>query len=159
MNEKIAVCPGSFDPITFGHIDVVERSSKIFDKVIVAILQNTSKESLFTIDERVDLASEALKHIKNVEVKTFSGLLVDAMQEWNSRVAIKGLRAVSDFEYELQMAQMNNKIDGVETFFIATSPKNSFLSSSLVKEVARFNKPVHQLVSENVVKALKEKFS
>lgn len=158
MARRIAVCPGSFDPITLGHLDVVERSAKLFDEIIVAVLHNFAKESLFSVEERVELCQEALSHIDNVKVKTFSGLLVDAMKEWGSAVSIKGLRAVSDFEYELQMAQMNNKIDGVETFFIATSPKHSFLSSSLVKEVAKFKKPIDALVPKNVAKALEEKF-
>ena len=131
------VCPGSFDPIHNGHLDVVERVATRFDRVVVAVLVNPSKEGLFTIEQRIDLIRRTTSHLDNVEVDSFQGLLVDFCHEHDIDLICKGLRAVSDFEYELQMAQMNQRIGDVETVFTATSPEWSYLSSSLVKEVAR----------------------
>lgn len=132
-----AVCPGSFDPITNGHIDVIERASGLFDQVVIAVLANSSKTGLFSIEERLVLAKDAVAHIPNVTVDTWSGLLVDYCKANNIGAIIKGLRAVSDFDYELQMAQMNLQLKGVDTLLMATKPAYSFLSSSLVREIAR----------------------
>lgn len=157
--NNIAVCPGSFDPVTLGHIDIISRGAKVFDKVIVAVLNNQSKTPLFTVEERIHLIKESTKHIENVEVDSFDGLLVDYVEKKNARAIIKGLRAVSDFEYELQMALMNRKLNNeVETFFMMTNNKYSFLSSSIVKEIAKYGAPVIDLVPKAVEIALKEKF-
>ncbi|MBE3593449.1 MAG: pantetheine-phosphate adenylyltransferase [Candidatus Carbobacillus altaicus] len=157
---SIAVYPGSFDPVTYGHLDIIERSVKVFDRVIVAVLINRSKQPLFTIEERVKLLKEATAHLKNVEIDCFSGLLVDYMRRRSARTIVKGLRAITDFEYEMQMALINKNLDHeIETFFMMTSKEFSFLSSSIVKEVARYGGPVGDLVPPCVVSALKEKFS
>ncbi|CAN5464790.1 pantetheine-phosphate adenylyltransferase [soil metagenome] len=153
----IAVCPGSFDPVTNGHVDVIERASSRVDRLIVACLRNVGKAPLFDIDERVALVEAVTGHLPNVEVTAFSGLLVDFCRDRGVRVIVKGLRAVSDFEYELQMAQMNSRIGDVETFFLTTSPVYSFLSSSLVKEVARFGGDVSDFVPPAVVARLTER--
>lgn len=152
--EKIAVYPGSFDPITNGHLDIIERSSKIFDKLIIAILRNPDKKNpLFDVEERIELIRKSTAHIKNVEVESFDGLLVNYMKERNANVIIKGLRAVSDFEYELQMAHMNHKLDpNVETLFMMTSAQNSFLSSSIVKQVGQFKGCIKGLVPDVILK-------
>jgi len=156
---RIAIYPGSFDPITNGHIDVIERSLKLFDRIIVAVLKNPNKKPLFSVEERVEMIKEATKHINNVEVESFSGLLVDFAKIKNAKIIIKGLRAVSDFEYEFQMALMNKKLDkDIETVFIMTNTRYSFLSSSVVKEVASFGGCVKDLVPPHVEKKLKEKF-
>ena len=131
-----AVCPGSFDPVTLGHLDIVERASKIYDEVTVAVLVNKKKSSLFTVEERMALLGEVTAVYGNVKVDSFHGLLVDYCRERGIPVIVKGLRAISDFDYELQMAQMNHGLAGVETLFLPTNPQYSFLSSSLVKEVA-----------------------
>ncbi|KRO45117.1 MAG: phosphopantetheine adenylyltransferase, partial [Actinobacteria bacterium BACL2 MAG-120813-bin23] len=128
---KKAVCPGSFDPITNGHLDVIERASHLFDEVVIAVLVNNSKSSLFTIEERIVLARDCVKHLPNVKVDMWSGLLVDYCRENKVDAIVKGLRAVSDFDYELQMAQMNLQLKGVDTLLMATKPAYSFLSSSL----------------------------
>lgn len=154
-----AVYPGSFDPITFGHIDIILRGSNIFDKVTVAVLINPNKKSLFTIEERVSLIKEVTKDMKNVEVDSFNGLLINYMLEKKGNTIIKGLRAISDFEYELQMASINKKLaDNIETFFMMTNNKYSYLSSSIVKEVARYNGSVNELVPPVVETALKKKY-
>ncbi|MBM3742769.1 MAG: pantetheine-phosphate adenylyltransferase [Actinobacteria bacterium] len=150
-----AVCPGSFDPITNGHIDVIERASGLFDQVVIAVLANSSKTGLFSIDERLVLAKDAISHIPNVTVDTWSGLLVDYCKANNIGAIIKGLRAVSDFDYELQMAQMNLQLKGVDTLLMATKPAYSFLSSSLVREIARYGGDVSALVPVGVLKELK----
>ena len=124
-----AICPGSFDPITNGHVDVIERASGLFDEVTIAVLINSSKSGMFTIDERVAMIHESVAHLKNVKIDTWSGLLVDYCQTHGISAIIKGLRAVSDFDYELQMAQMNLQLKGVDTLFMATKPAYSFLSS------------------------------
>jgi pantetheine-phosphate adenylyltransferase len=149
-----ALCPGTFDPVTNGHLDVIGRAAGMFDGVVVAVLENPSKAPLFTIDERVSLLQEALGDQPKVRVASFGGLLVDFARAQGARMIVKGLRAVSDYEYEIQMAQMNQRIGGVETLFMATSPKWSFLSSSLVKEVARLGGDVEGLVPDHVRKAL-----
>lgn len=150
-----AVCPGSFDPITNGHIDVIERASGLFDQVVIAVLANSSKTGLFSIEERLVLAKDAVAHIPNVTVDTWSGLLVDYCKANNIGAIIKGLRAVSDFDYELQMAQMNLQLRGVDTLLMATKPAYSFLSSSLVREIARYGGDVSALVPTGVLKELK----
>jgi len=149
-----ALCPGTFDPVTNGHLDIVGRAAALFDGVLVGVLENPSKTPLFSIQERVALLQEAVAAHGNVRVTTFGGLLVDHAREQGAAVIVKGLRAVSDYEYEIQMAQMNQRLGGVETFFLSTSPKWSFLSSSLVKEVARLGGDVDGLVPEHVRKAL-----
>lgn len=155
---KTAVYPGSFDPITYGHIDIVERASRLFDNVIVAVLNNPLKVPLFNTEERINMIRQATNGMKNVEVDSFSGLLIHYVDQRGANTVIKGLRAVSDFEYELQMALMNRKLNkNVETVFMMTSSKYSFLSSSLVKEVARLGGCVNELVPEYVVKRLLEK--
>jgi pantetheine-phosphate adenylyltransferase len=156
---KIAVYPGSFDPITFGHLDLVERSSKIFDKIIVAVLNNSSKNPLFSVEERTQMIKEATKSYSNVEVDSFSGLLVDYVHKRQANVILRGLRAISDFEYELQLASINrNMSEKVETLFLMTNNKHSFISSGMVKEVAKYGADVKDLVPENVANALKIKF-
>ena len=150
-----AVCPGSFDPITNGHIDVIERASGLFDQVVIAVLANSSKTGLFSIEERLVLAKDAVAHIPNVTVDTWSGLLVDYCKANNIGAIIKGLRAVSDFDYELHMAHMNLQLKGVDTLLMATKPAYSFLSSSLVREIARYGGDVSALVPTGVLKELK----
>ncbi|MGH8907415.1 MAG: pantetheine-phosphate adenylyltransferase [Egibacteraceae bacterium] len=152
-----AVCPGSFDPVTNGHLDVLERAAARFDEVIVACSTNVGKRPLFDIGERVELLEEVTAHLANLEVATFDGLLVDFCRKRSVGLIIKGLRAVSDFEYELQMAQMNAQIGGIETLFLPSSPLYSFLSSSLVKEVARFGGDVSSFVPAVVVGRLAKK--
>jgi len=152
-----AVCPGSFDPITNGHLDVIERAAQRFDRVVVACTRNLGKQSLFDVDERVGLVRDVVSGLANVDVEPFEGLLVDFCRERGVGVVVKGLRAVSDFEYELQMAQMNARIGDVETMFMTTSPVYSFLSSSLVKEVARFGGDVTDFVPATVAEALARK--
>ena len=155
----IAVCPGSFDPITYGHLDIIKRGAKIFNKVYVVVLNNSSKHPLFTVEERIELIKEATKDIPNVIVDSFQGLLIDYVKSVNACLIIRGLRAVSDFEYEMQITSMNRVLnDDIETFFIMTKNQYSFLSSSIVKEVAKYNGKVTELVPQVVEKALKIKF-
>ena len=151
---KKAVCPGSFDPITNGHLDVIERASHLFDEVVIAVLVNNSKSSLFTIEERIVLARDCVKHLPNVKVDMWSGLLVDYCRENKVDAIVKGLRAVSDFDYELQMAQMNLQLKGVDTLLMATKPAYSFLSSSLVREIARYGGDGSKLVPAGVLSEL-----
>jgi len=152
-----ALCPGTFDPVTNGHLDILERASRLFDAVVVAVLENPAKEPLFTGEERVTMLKEAVAGLENVEVDSFSGLLVDYAAQREARIIVKGLRAVSDFDYELQMAQMNHRLAGVETCFVPTSPKWSYLSSSLVKEIAGYGADIQGLVPDNVRERLQEK--
>lgn len=157
---SIAVCPGSFDPITYGHLDIIKRAAKVFDKVYVVILNNSAKNPLFTVDERVQLIEEVTKVIPNVTVDTFQGLLVDYAKSVNANAIIRGLRAVSDFEYEMQITSMNRVLnEEIETFFIMTNNQYSFLSSSIVKEAAKYKGSISELVPPQVEKALKEKYS
>lgn len=155
----VAVCPGSFDPPTNGHVDVVERASRIFERVIVAVVRNAAKASLFEVEERVALLKEVLAHLDNVGVVSHDGLLVDLARGHGANVIVKGLRALSDVEYELQMAQMNaTLLEGVDTLFIATDPRWSFVSSSLVKEVAALGGEVGALVPPGVAAAMARRF-
>jgi pantetheine-phosphate adenylyltransferase len=158
MSVVSAVCPGSFDPVTNGHVDVIERAAARFDRLIVACLRNVGKHPLFDLVRRVELLDSATAHLPNVEVATFDGLLVDFCREHDVGIVVRGLRAVSDFESELEMAQMNHRLAGVETFFVATSPLHSFLSSTLVKEVARFNGDVTPFVPPAVNDSLRAHF-
>ncbi|WP_343245789.1 pantetheine-phosphate adenylyltransferase [Streptomyces sp. SID4985] len=152
-----AVCPGSFDPITNGHLDIIARASRLYDEVYVAVMVNKSKQGLFDIDERMALIREVTAEYANVRVEAHHGLLVDFCKERDIPAIVKGLRAVSDFDYELQMAQMNNGLTGVETLFVPTNPTYSFLSSSLVKEVAAWGGDVSHLVPPAVLGALRDR--
>jgi pantetheine-phosphate adenylyltransferase len=152
-----AVCPGSFDPVTCGHLDVIERVSPLFDEVVVAVGVNPAKNRMFEADERIAMIQEATQGLPNIVVDTFSGLLVDFCKQHGIRAIVKGLRAVSDFDYELQMGQMNHSLAGVETLFIPTNPLYSFLSSSLVKEVATYGGDVSGLVPDAVLRRLQER--
>ena len=155
---KIAVYPGSFDPITMGHLDIIERASDVFDEVIVGVFVNPDKKSLFTTDERVELIKRVTSKYQNVTVQSCSGLLVHFMKEHNAKVIVKGLRAVSDFEYEFQMSMMNNKLDPtIETVFMMTSVKYSYLSSSSVRQVAMFGGCVKGLVPDEIIKDIMDK--
>ena len=155
---RAALCPGTFDPVTNGHLDIIERASRHFDQVVVAVLENAGKATpLFSVDERVAMLKEAVADLANVEVDSFSGLLVDYAARRGTAIVVKGLRAVSDFDYEFQMAQMNHRLAGVETFFMTTNPKWSYLSSSLVREVARLGGDVTGLVPAVVAERLGEK--
>jgi pantetheine-phosphate adenylyltransferase len=155
-----AVCPGSFDPVTNGHLDIVGRSSRLFDEVIIGVLINQHKTGLFTIDERIEMLREVTASYGNVRVESFRGLLVDFCRTQEAAVVVKGLRAVSDFDYELQMAQMNIGLSGVETLFMPTNPNYSFLSSSLVKEVAKWGGDIStyvpDLIGEQLVTRLRQ---
>ena len=155
---RVAIYPGSFDPITNGHLDIIQRGCNIFDKVIVAVLINIDKKGLFTIGERVELIKKATAHLENVEVVSFNGLLVDLAKEYNARVILKGLRAVSDFEYELQMALMNSKLDpDIETLFMMTSIEYSYLSSSSVKQVGKFGGDISEQVPKEIIDMVKRR--
>ena len=154
-----ALCPGSYDPPTNGHVDVIERAARHFDEILVAVIANPSKQPLFTLDERREMLTTALSHVGNVSIAAFDGLLVDFAREQGINVVVKGLRAVSDFEYELQMAEMNTALyPGLDTMFVTAKPSWAFLSSSLVKEVARFGGPVEGLVPPGVAKALEARY-
>jgi pantetheine-phosphate adenylyltransferase len=154
-----ALCPGTFDPVTNGHLDIIERAARCFDRVLVAVLENPAKEPLFGVDERLDLLRQATAGLRGVEVSSFSGLLVDFAAGQDIRVIVKGLRAVTDFDFELQMAQMNHKMSGVETFLMPTSPQWSFLSSTLIKEVVRFGGDVSGMVPAFVQDRLEAKLA
>jgi pantetheine-phosphate adenylyltransferase len=156
---KIAVVPGSFDPITNGHLDIISRGASIFGQVNVVVLNNSSKNPLFTVEERMELIVDATSHLKNVKVETFSGLLMDYAESVDASAIIRGLRAVSDFEYEMQITSMNRVLnDEIETFFIMTKNQYSFLSSSIVKEVAKYGGYIGELVPPQVEAALKSKY-
>ncbi|GAA4898939.1 pantetheine-phosphate adenylyltransferase [Streptomyces coeruleoprunus] len=154
LQLRRAVCPGSFDPITNGHLDIIARASKLYDVVHVAVMINQSKKGLFTVEERMDMIRQVTQEYDNVVVESHHGLLVDFCKERDIPAIVKGLRAVSDFDYELQMAQMNNGLSGVETLFVPTNPTYSFLSSSLVKEVAAWGGDVSHLLPPIVHEAL-----
>lgn len=158
--SRLAICPGSFDPITNGHLDIIRRGAKIFDEVIVAVFNNASKSPLFTVEERIALIRKATDDMANIRVDSCSGLLVDYATEVKAQTILRGLRAVSDFEYELQITSMNRKInEEIETFFMMTNNQYSFLSSSMVKEAAKYQADVSDLVPSAVAEALKNKFS
>lgn len=155
---RIAIYPGSFDPITNGHLDIIKRGAKSFDKIIVGVLINVDKKGLFPIDKRVELIKKATEDLSNVEVVSFNGLVVDFAKKYNAKVILKGLRAVSDFEYELQMALMNKKLDSeVETLFMMTSIQYSYLSSSSVKQVGKFGGDISGLVPDVILDEVTEK--
>ncbi|CAJ1584040.1 pantetheine-phosphate adenylyltransferase [[Mycobacterium] wendilense] len=152
-----AVCPGSFDPVTLGHLDVFERAAVQFDEVIVAVLVNPNKKGMFTLEERIELIEESCRHLPNVRVESGRGLVVDFAKERGLTAIVKGLRTGTDFEYELQMAQMNRHIAGIDTFFVATAPSYSFVSSSLAKEVATLGGDVSALLPDVVHRRVQEK--
>ncbi len=154
-----AVCPGSFDPVTHGHIDIVARAARLFDEVVVGVLVNPAKNGLFSVDERVAMLRDVTGDLTGVRVESFEGLLVDFCRDRGITAIVKGLRAVTDFDYELQMAQMNSRLAGIETVFVPTSPEWSFLASSLVKEVAAHGGDVSGLVPPSVLARLTERLS
>ena len=156
---KIAVVPGSFDPITNGHLDIIERAAKVFPEVRVAVMNNSSKNPLFTVEERIELIGAVTSKFPNVKIDSSSGLLIDYARSVKASVIVRGLRAISDFEYEMQITSMNRMLDeSIETFFVMTKNQYSFLSSSIVKEVARYGGDISALVPSVVEKALQEKY-
>lgn len=156
---KRVVCPGSFDPITFGHLDIVERASSIFDEVVIAVMVNKTKQTLFTVEERIEMTKEVTSKFPNVKVDSWSGLLVDYCKKNDISIIVKGLRAVTDFDYELQMSQINLQLQGVETLFISTAPAHSFLSSSLVKEIASHGGDVSSYIPAVLLERLKNRLA
>ncbi|HDA3277185.1 TPA: pantetheine-phosphate adenylyltransferase [Listeria monocytogenes] len=159
MGDKIAVIPGTFDPITNGHLDIIERAAKIFDVLYVSVLNNSSKKPLFTIEERMEMIRQVTAHLPNVQVESASGLTVDYAATRGATAIVRGLRALSDFEYEMQIASMNRTLNAeIETFFIMTNTKYSFLSSSMVKEVAQYQGDISELVPEIVNEQVQAKF-
>jgi pantetheine-phosphate adenylyltransferase len=152
-----ALCPGSFDPVTNGHIDIIGRVARLYDEVVVAVFVNQSKSSMFSVEERFEMLTEVTGAYPNVTIDTFEGLVVDYCRVHDIPVIVKGLRAVSDFDYELQMAQMNRGLAGVDTLFMPTNPEYSFLASSLVKEIAKWGGDVSALVPPSVLSRLKER--
>lgn len=158
MKRKIAIVPGSFDPITYGHIDIIKRSAQLFDEVIVAILVNPDKKYLFTLEEREEMINESIKDFNNVRVDSFSGLLVNYAKKVNSTVIVRGLRAVSDFEYEMQLTFMNKALDdNIETFYMMANKQYSFISSSIVKGVSGFGADLSKFVPKHVEERLEKK--
>ena len=157
---KSAIYPGSFDPVTYGHLDIIKRSAEIFDELIVSVLNNKTKSPLFSVEERVKILREATKDLPNVKVESFSGLLIDYAKEKDIHVSVRGLRAVTDFEYELQIAQTNRQLSGgsLDTIFLTTSLEYAYLSSSSVKEIASFNGDISQCVPDFVAKLIYEKY-
>ena len=156
---KRVVCPGSFDPITYGHLDIVERASSIFDEVVIAVMVNKTKQTLFTVEERIEMTKEVTSKYPNVKVDSWSGLLVDYCKKNDISIIVKGLRAVTDFDYELQMSQINLQLQGVETLFISTAPAHSFLSSSLVKEIASHGGDVSSYIPAVLLERLKNRLA
>ena len=158
MKRKIAIVPGSFDPITYGHVDIIKRSAQLFDEVIVAILVNPDKKYLFTLEEREEMINESIKDFNNVRVDSFSGLLVNYAKKVNSTVIVRGLRAVSDFEYEMQLTFMNKALDdNIETFYMMANKQYSFISSSIVKGVSGFGADLSKFVPKHVEERLEKK--
>ena len=157
---KSAIYPGSFDPVTYGHLDIIKRSAEIFDELIVGVLNNKTKSPLFSVEERVKILKEATKDLPNVKVESFSGLLIDYAREKDIHVSVRGLRAVTDFEYELQIAQTNRQLSGgsLDTMFLTTSLEYAYLSSSSVKEIASFNGDISQCVPDFVARLIYEKY-
>lgn len=156
---RSAVCPGSFDPVTNGHLDVFSRAAELADEVVVAVLKNQGKSSMFTVEERIEILREVVAPFGNIRVDSFNGLLVDYCKDHGIKAIVKGLRAVSDFDYEFQMAQMNYRLAGVETLFVSTNPTYSYLSSTLIKEVAAYGGNVEGLVPDTVLKRLRSRIS
>ena len=156
---KRVVCPGSFDPITYGHLDIVERASSIFDEVVIAVMVNKTKQTLFTVEERMEMTKEVTSKFPNVKVDSWSGLLVDYCKKNDISIIVKGLRAVTDFDYELQMSQINLQLQGVETLFLSTAPAHSFLSSSLVKEIASHGGDVSSYIPAVLLERLKDRLA
>ncbi|MGE5473121.1 MAG: pantetheine-phosphate adenylyltransferase [Ignavibacteriales bacterium] len=157
---KVCVYPGSFDPITYGHLDIIERASKIFDKLIVAVVCNPNKTSAFSLEERVELIKECVKDYDNVEVESFCGLLIDYLKQKGATVVVKGLRVITDFEYEFQMALLNKNLDpDIETIFMMTNNKYSYLSSSMVKEIARFGANIEEFVPSIIKQRVLDKLT
>lgn len=156
--EKICICPGSFDPITVGHVDIITRASALFDRVIVVALLNVDKQPMFTVGERLDMVRRSTKHLKNVEIDSFSGLLADYAKIKNANAIVRGLRAVTDFEYEFQMSLMNKKINpDTETIFLTTSLENMYLSSSIVKQLASFGGDISEFVPVEIAEQIRNK--
>ena len=156
---KRAIYPGTFDPVTFGHLDIIERASKVFDELIVGILVNQAKIPLFTVEERIEMMEKAVEHLPNVKVMSFNGLQVDFAKQQNAAFLVRGLRAVTDFEYELQMTQTNKAISPeIDTIFFTTALKYSYLSSSAVRELASFGSDISKFVPEYIVKKIEEKY-
>lgn len=154
-----AVYPGSFDPVTLGHLDVITRGSRFFDEVIVGVLQNSAKSPLFSVEERVNMLREVTEGIDNIEIQSFDGLLIDFAKSVDAHIIVRGLRAVTDFEYELQLAQTNKAVyPDIDTLFLVTSVVYSYLSSSVVREIASYNGDISKFVPECVTEKLKEKF-
>ena len=158
--NKAAIYPGSFDPMTLGHLDVIKRASKMFDRLIVSVLNNKAKNSLFSVEERVSILKEATRDLPNVTVDSFNGLLIDYAREKDIHISVRGLRAITDFEYELQIAQTNRKLShgALDTVFLTTSLEYAYLSSSSVKEIAAFNGDISQCVPDFVAKLVYDKF-
>jgi len=156
---KRIVCPGSFDPITFGHLDIIERASSIFDEVVIAVMVNKTKQTLFTVEERIQMTKEVTAKFSNVKVDSWSGLLVDYCKKNDISIIVKGLRAVTDFDYELQMSQINLQLQGVETLFLSIAPAHSVLSSSLVKEIAVHGGDVSSYIPAVLLERLKNRLA
>ena len=157
---KTAICPGSFDPVTLGHYDIIERSSKIFDKLIVGVLNNSAKSPLFSVEERVNMLKDVTSHFPNVEVQSFAGLLIDFVRSNDANVIVRGLRAITDFEYELQLAQMNRVIaPEIDTLFLTTNLKYAYLSSSMAKEVAMYGGDISSFLSPEIAEKVREKYA
>ena len=157
---RIGICPGSFDPVTLGHYDIIERSSKIFDKLIVGVLNNSAKSPLFSVEERVNMLKDVTSHFPNVEVQSFAGLLIDFVRSNDANVIVRGLRAITDFEYELQLAQMNRVIaPEIDTLFLTTNLKYAYLSSSMAKEVAMYGGDISSFLSPEIAEKVREKYA
>ena len=157
---KTAIYPGSFDPVTLGHYDIIERSSKIFDKLIVGVLNNSAKSPLFSVEERVNMLKDVTSHFPNVEVQSFAGLLIDFVRSNDANVIVRGLRAITDFEYELQLAQMNRVIaPEIDTLFLTTNVKYAYLSSSMAKEVAMYGGDISSFLSPEIAEKVREKYA
>ena len=157
---KTAIYPGSFDPVTLGHYDIIERSSKIFDKLIVGVLNNSAKSPLFSVEERVNMLKDVTSHFPNVEVQSFAGLLIDFVRSNDANVIVRGLRAITDFEYELQLAQMNRVITPeIDTLFLTTNLKYAYLSSSMAKEVAMYGGDISSFLSPEIAEKVREKYA
>ncbi|CAB4544947.1 CoaD Phosphopantetheine adenylyltransferase [actinobacterium SCGC AAA044-D11] len=156
---KRVVCPGTFDPITLGHLDIIKRASSIFDEVTIAVMVNQTKKTLFTVEERIEMTREVTSQYPNVKVDSWSGLLVDYCKNNDIAIIVKGLRAVTDFDYELQMSQVNLQLQGVETLFLSTAPAHSFLSSSLVKEIASYGGDVSSYIPAILLERLKSRLA